>query len=213
MKFQFNPNQEYQLSAISAVADLFEGQDSGLNSSFGFEGERIGRLQEVSFEKAGHTLGYGNTLTLDNEQLNKNLKSIQNKNQILSQNNIESKGKNFSVEMETGTGKTYVYLRTIFELNKQYNWTKFIIVVPSIAVREGVLKSIEIMKSHFEGLYNKIPYSQFVYQSKKTSLLRNFATASQLQIMLINIDSFNKDSNIIRLDRDQTGGIKPIEFI
>ena len=213
MKFQFNPNQEYQLSAISAAANLFKGQDSSLNSSFGIGGKKIGSLKEMSSEKAGHTLGYGNTLTLDNEQLNKNLKSIQHKNQIFSQENIESKGKNFSVEMETGTGKTYVYLRTIFELNKQYNWTKFIIVVPSIAVREGVLKSLEIMKSHFEGLYNKIPYSQFVYQSKKTSLLRNFATASQLQIMLINIDSFNKDSNIIRLDRDQTGGIKPIEFI
>ena len=96
MKFLFNPNQEYQLSAISAVADLFEGQDSSLNSSFGVEGKRIGRLKEMSSDKAGHTLGYENRLTLNNEQLNKNLKSIQNKNQILSQENIESKGKNFS---------------------------------------------------------------------------------------------------------------------
>ena len=209
MKFQFNANQQYQLDAIQAVSGLFKGQSSS-SKAFGFFDSQIGKdMSSVG----GHALGYGNFLELKNEQLNKNLKLIQNKNQIFSQDSITTKGKNFSIEMETGTGKTYVYLRTIFELNKQYGWTKFIIVVPSVAVREGVLKSLEMMKTHFAGLYNRVPYSHFMYQSRKTSDLKAFARNNSLQVMIINIDSFNKDSNIIRLGRDQTGGIKPLEFI
>ena len=209
MKFQFNPNQLFQLDAIYAVTALFKGQIVA-NEAFTFSSSQIGK--SIS-SREGYSTGFGNSLDLSHEQLNKNLKSVQNKNHILSQDSIDTQGKNFSVEMETGTGKTYVYLRTIFELNKQYSWTKFIIVVPSIAVREGVLKSFEMMKSHFAELYNQVPYSQFVYQSKKTSSLRGFAIDNSLQIMIINIDSFNKDSNIIRLDRDQIGGVKPLQFI
>ena len=212
MKFQFNPNQKYQLDAISAVTELFAGHNFS-ESLFGIGTSKIGRIQTLSSEMGGHTSGYGNNLTLTDEQLNKNLKFVQDKNQIISQENIDSKGRNFSIEMETGTGKTYVYLRTLFELNKLYGFSKFIIVVPSVAVREGVLKSLEIMKTHFGELYNKIQFSQFVYQSKKTSILRSFAIGNELQIMVINIDAFNKDSNIIHMERDQTGGIKPIEFI
>jgi len=207
MKFQFDPNQQYQLDAIHSVTALFKGQSNSLKS-FGFSGSKIGK--DMLY---GYTAGFGNNLDLSNDQLNKNLKSIQNKNQIISSESINTKGKNFSVEMETGTGKTYVYLRTLFELHKLYGLTKFIIVVPSIAVREGVLKSLEMMKSHFEELYHKTPYSQFVYQSRKTNDLRSFARNNSLQIMIINIDSFNKDSNVILSGRDQTGGIKPIEFI
>ena len=209
MKFQFNPNQKHQLDAIEAVTGLFKGQKSS-QDIFGFSSSQIGK--NISNLK-GYATGFGNILELNTEQLNKNLKSIQNKNQIISGDHVETQGKNFSVEMETGTGKTYVYLRTILELHKQYSWTKFAIVVPSIAVREGVLKSLEMMRMHFQELYNKTPYSQFVYHSKKTSSLRSFAGNNSLQIMIINIDSFNKDSNIIRLSRDQMGGIKPLEFI
>ena len=212
MKFQFDPNQDYQLSAISAVADLFKGQ-SASQEMFGIKGSKIGRLEAFSSSASGYGFGYANQLSLSDKQLNKNLKAIQDKNSIISSENIESKGKNFSVEMETGTGKTYVYLRTIFELNRRYKFKKFIVIVPSVAVREGVLKSLEIMRSHFEELYNKIPFKPFVYKSRQTGTLMSFARGNDLQIIIINIDSFNKDSNIIRSKKDQTRGIKPLEFI
>ena len=94
--------------------------------------------------------------------------------------------------METGTGKTYVYLKTIFELNKIYGFTKFIIVVPSVAIKEGVYKTIEITRDHFKGLYDNVIYNSFVYDSSKLEQIRNFATDSNIEIMIINIDAFNK---------------------
>ena len=213
MKLQFNPNQQYQLDAISAVAYLFKGQITS-HSMFGIARGKIGSIEQMTDGTEGYVHGYGNVLTLSNEEINKNLKIVQQRNFIDSSENINSKGKNFSVEMETGTGKTYVYLRTIFELHKQYQFNKFIIVVPSIAVREGVLKSLQIMKSHFEDLYNKVRFNQFVYDSKQTALLKSFARNNTLQIMIINIDSFNKKYiNIMHSERDQMGGMKPIEFI
>ena len=219
MKFQFNPNQQYQLEAISAVTSLFKGQ-THTEQKFGVDkgrihhhvGEDTGRKDSLSF-KAGYVTGYGNKLTITDEQLNQNLKAIQQKQALTSPDNITTNGKNFSVEMETGTGKTYTYLRTLFELNKQYGFSKFIIVVPSIAVREGALKSLQIMKSHFKDLYGQITYKQFIYQSKKIIDLRDFATGHNLQIMIINIDAFNKDKNIIHSPRDNMGGLKPIEFV
>ena len=99
----------------------------------------------------------------------------------------------FSVEMETGTGKTYVYLRTIFELSRRYGFQKFIIVVPSVAIREGVLKNIEITAEHFRALYNNLPFEHFVYDAKKVNRLRQFATSNTLQILVINIDAFRKN--------------------
>ncbi len=109
---------------------------------------------------------------------------------------------NFSVEMETGTGKTYVYLRTIYELNKKYGFKKFVIVVPSIAIREGALKNLEITFEHFQNLYDKTPVNFEVYDSKRVSNLRNFASSSNIQILVINIDSFAKDENIINKYRE-----------
>ena len=211
MKFQFDPNQEYQLSAISSVVNLFEGQKV-THKTFGMDQSKIGDLQVFS-SSAGYEIGYSNGLSLNEGELNKNLKSIQRENQIISSEDIKSKGKNFSIEMETGTGKTYVYLRTIFELNKQYGFCKFIIVVPSVAIREGVLKSIEIMRPHFNDLYNKVPFEHFIWKSKATSQLRSFSKNNGLQMMIINIDAFNKESNIMNSERDQMGGIKPIEFV
>ena len=209
MKFQFDPHQQYQLEAISSVIKLFEGQT--------FNTERMAHKmrnpQSSSSPSLASLSSYSNYLNLTDEQFNKNLKTVQNTNQIISQENIESKGRNFSIEMETGTGKTYIYLRTIFELNKEYGFKKFIVVVPSVAVREGVLKSLEMMTSHFKQLYNNIFFEKFVYQSRKSNVLSQFARGHHLQIMIINIDAFNKDSNIIRMERDQTGDIKPIDFI
>ena len=222
MKFKFDPNQKHQLDAISAIKDLFIGQEPHSYKTFSEAKGKVGELPELSVLAGGYAGGYyGNKLIFKNttdrkkirEEINKNLKAVQKRNQILSQESVKSKGLNFSVEMETGTGKTYVYLRTLFELHSQYGFKKFIIVVPSVAVREGVLKSLTIMKDHFNELFNKMPFSQFVYQSKKPSLLKTFARGNDLQMMIINIDAFNKDSNIIRQKRDHIGGAKPIDFI
>jgi type III restriction enzyme len=103
----------------------------------------------------------------------------------------------FSVEMETGTGKTYVYLRTIYELFNQYGFKKFVIVVPSVAIREGVLKNLEITHEHFQNLYDNVPVHFQVYDSTKVSTLRGFATGNTIEVLVINIDSFAKDENII----------------
>jgi type III restriction enzyme len=128
----------------------------------------------------------------------------------------------FSVEMETGTGKTYVYLRTIFELSRRYGFQKFIIVVPSVAIREGVLKNIEMTAEHFRVLYNNLAFEHFVYDAKKVNRLRQFATSNTLQILVINIDAFRKNftgteaeqkSNVIYKESDKLSGRQPIEFV
>src|SRR5207249_7701648 len=106
--------------------------------------------------------------------------------------NMQRACPHFSVEMEAGTGKTYVYLRTIFELSRRYGFQKFVIVVPSVAIREGVLKNIEITKDHFLALYNNLAFEHFVYDAKKVNRLRQFATNNTLQILVINIQAFNK---------------------
>ncbi|MFH1005522.1 MAG: DEAD/DEAH box helicase family protein [Bacteroidota bacterium] len=129
-------------------------------------------------------------------------------------NNGECLGvRSFSVEMETGTGKTYVYLRTIYELNKLYGFKKFVIVVPSVAIREGVMKNLEITEEHFQNLYDKVPVTSNVYDSRKVSNLRGFSSANTIQVLVINIDSFAKDENIINKPNDKLTGKKPIEFI
>ncbi|MDL1985739.1 MAG: DEAD/DEAH box helicase family protein, partial [Deltaproteobacteria bacterium] len=122
-------------------------------------------------------------------------------------------GMHFSVEMETGTGKTYVYIRTIYELNKKYGFKKFVIVVPSVAIREGVLKNLEITFDHFQNLYDRTPVNYDVYDSRKVSSLRGFASNNAIQILVINIDSFAKDENVINRPNDKLTGKEPIEFI
>ena len=119
----------------------------------------------------------------------------------------------FSVEMETGTGKTYVYLRTIYELRQKCGFRKFVIVVPSIAVREGVLKNLRITEQHLQNLYNKPPTRFEVYDSSRVSSLRAFAASDAVEILVINIDSFAKDHNVINRDNDKLMGQKPIDFI
>lgn len=211
MKFRFDPNQQYQRDAIDSVIGLFRSQTL---SAGDYEVSLNPLLESSGQALIQNELGYGNQLVIDEATLNKNLKAIQKKNDIYTEESISTKGRNFTVEMETGTGKTYVYLRTIFELNKNYGFKKFIIVVPSIAIREGVLKSIEITLDHFKDLYNNVSFTSFVYDSKRVSQLRSFATGNDLQIMIINIDAFNKkENNIIHDTRDQMGGRKPIEFI
>ena len=134
----------------------------------------------------------------------------------------ELDGMHFTVEMETGTGKTYVYLRSIFELYKEYGFTKFIIVVPSLAIKEGVYKSLQITEDHFKGLYDNVQFDHFVYDSQKLGQVRNFATNDYVQIMVINIDAFRKSftdpskeskANIIHRPHDRMTGSRPIDFI
>ena len=140
-----------------------------------------------------------------------NLQSVQIANDIVPTDALQ--GMNFSVEMETGTGKTYVYLRTIYELNKLYGFKKFVIVVASVAIREGVLKNLEITHSHFQTLYDKVPLNFQVYDSSKVSTLRGFATTNNIEVMVINIDSFAKDENIINKPNDKLNGQRPVAFI
>ena len=211
MQLKFDANQQYQLDAIDAVVSLFKGQEE--KSGF-IEDNYSSNVNIFGLSVFHDVIGLRNALSLHEDTIQENLNFVQKKNNIPSQDNIKTKKLNFSIEMETGTGKTYIYLRTAFELNKVYGFKKFIVVVPSVAIREGVLKSIEIMKEHFLNIYNKVSFDYFVYDSKRVAQLRSFASSNEMQIMIINIDSFNKkDNNVIHDFRDQMGGHKPIEFI
>lgn len=193
------------MDAIKAITDIFEGQP--LNAGdFEFSIKQNGSLHTEN--------GFGNQLSLTEDQVWENVKTIQERNEITpSPLGRAGEGPNFSVEMETGTGKTYVYLRTIFELNKLYGFKKFVIVVPSVAIREGVIKNIQITQEHFKNLYDRVQVNAEVYDSKKVSNLRGFAAGNAIQVLVINIDSFAKDENVINKPYDRLTGKKPIEFI
>lgn len=208
MKIKFEENLDYQLEAINSITDIFAGQE--VNKTLFTVEKQNGQLKLGTEE---NELGIGNGLLLFPEEILENLNRIQTKNCVSKTKNLKGNDYHFSVEMETGTGKTYVYLRTIMELNKKYNFTKFIIVVPSIAIKEGVYKTLEITKEHFKSLYDNVPYDYFIYDSKKIDMIRNFAVNDTIQIMIITIDAFNKDTNIINQERDQANGYKPIDYI
>lgn len=202
MKLSFESNLHYQQEAISSITGLFEGQPIG---------NGLMQIEISELDTYAHIYSYGNRLVISENQILENLQSIQKKNEINVSSQLE--GMHFSVEMETGTGKTYVYLRTIYELNKLYGFKKFVIVVPSIAIREGVLKNLEITHDHFQTLYDNVPLNFQVYDSTKVSSLRGFATTNYIEVLVINIDSFAKDENIINKPNDKLTGQKPVEFI
>lgn len=202
MKLKFDANQTYQKEAIQSVIGLFEGQPKS-------DGFLEYALQEEN--SLNLIAGIANNCLLSEAQLLKNLQTVQSANNIKQSEKLE--GTHFSTEMETGTGKTYVYLRTIYELNKAYGFKKFVIVVPSVAIREGVLKNLEVTQDHFRLLYDNVPVRFSVYDSGKVSLLRGFATGNNIEILVINIDSFAKDENIINRINDRLTGQRPIEFI
>lgn len=218
LEFKFSPEQPHQLEAIEATCSLFHGQrfsrgvfstDSGLSTQ--------GIL-------TGFALGHSNELQIAPGQLLENLHSVQEEN-CLPPSNVLTEGRlrDFTIEMETGTGKTYVYIRTVYELNKRYGLTKFVIVVPSVAIREGVLKSFQTMRSHFDSLYDHTPLDYFVYDSKDMGQVGSFATSSSIQVMIINIDAFNKglekdgtakEGNLFhRRSEKLIGGFSPQELI
>ncbi len=220
---QFEANQQYQLDAINSIVDVFAGQErwaQGLTVTTSFDGSgEDGLFDEVVF---------GNSLALRDSTLEANLRRVQDRPIIgadgseipaIAQNLRTSPasgqdGLDLSVEMETGTGKTYVYIRTIAELNKKYGYTKFVIVVPSIAIREGVLSSLRLLKKHIRDLYDGLQFDSYVWDSRFPTRVHQFATASHVQIMVINIDSFAKETNIInKVDPDRLNGYAPIEYL
>ena len=204
MKLKFK-NQEFQTDAVNAVADLFVGQEK-LSSTF-----EITNVEEKNLINQNE-LGIGNSMLISYEQLNKNMHEVQKRNN-LPLTDIEDSKFSFCIEMETGTGKTYVYTKTIFELHKRYGFTKFIIVVPSVAIREGVYKSLETTKEHFQNQYDNVPYRYFIYNSSKLSDVRRFATSSNIEIMIINIDAFKKAENIINQAQDKLNGETAMRYI
>jgi type III restriction enzyme len=209
MKLHFEPNLDYQLQAVEAVCNLFHGQETCRTE---FTVTRDPADQQIRLGFAENDLGIGNRLTLLDDELLKNLGDIQLKNGLSPSGSLDSG--DFTVEMETGTGKTYVYLRTIFELNKRYGFTKFVIVVPSVAIKEGVYKSLQITEEHFKGLYAGVPFDYFLYDSSKLGQVRNFATSSQIQVMVVTVGAINKkDVNNLYKDSEKTGGEKPIDLI
>lgn len=211
LKFKFDGNLDYQQKAIESVINLFEGQPLA-NETFSVSlGQESGSQLSLAGDDFANIAAVGNQLVLTDTLLLENLHKIQEGNNLPKQ--TELAGHHFSVEMETGTGKTYVYLRTLFELSKRYGFTKFIIVVPSIAIREGVQKSIEVMREHFKELYNQVPYDHFVYDPKKLGQIRQFATSDKIQLMVINIQAFDKAKTIMKQENDRLSGVRPLDFI
>lgn len=221
MKIKFDSEQSFQKEAVASIVDLFDGQPLNKEDFTVEINTAAGSGQASLFQSE---LGIGNNIVINSDAIHKSLNDVLNENDLdtIDKTAFQDNGMNFSVEMETGTGKTYVYLRTVFELNQKYGFKKFIIVVPSVAIREGTLKNLDITKEHFRALYNNVEFEYFVYDSKKANRLRQFATSNQLQIMVINIDAFRKDfsdseedkkSNIIFKESDKLSGRKPIEFV
>lgn len=210
MKLHFEPNLDYQLQAIEAVCDLFRGQEV-CRTEFTVTMKAPDSTQ-ITLGMAESDLGVGNRLTLLDDELYKNLADIQLRGGLPPSSTLASG--DFTVEMETGTGKTYVYLRSVFELNKRYGFSKFVIVVPSVAIKEGVYKTLQITEDHFKGLYAGVPFDYFLYDSAKLGQVRNFATSSNIQIMVVTVGAINKkDVNNLYKDSEKTGGEKPIDLI
>lgn len=231
MKLKFDSNLDYQQEAIKAVTDLFDGQTSmmsyfSLNGQTGFDLINFNpETEQLEKEEQKFGQGVGNRLTISKRDVLENLRKVQTFHKLAPSESL--KNLDFNIEMETGTGKTYVYLRTIFELNRLYGFKKFIIVVPSIAIKEGVYKTLQITEEHFKLLYDNVVYDYFVYDSGKLEQVRNFAINSNIEIMVINIDAFNKsftktsfddtkktnNANIIHRPQDRLSGYKPIDMI
>lgn len=213
LEFKFDHHAPHQLAAIEAVVKVFNGQPS---AGTAFENSN-GATGSVYFGEKG----IGNRLTLTPEQLLTNIQEVQ-KNEGLPESKaligqVETMSEtsnevdlNLSIEMETGTGKTYTYIRTIYELHKAYGFCKFVIVVPSVAIREGTLKNLAITAKDMKTRFG-VPANYTVWDSNNRNGLRNFAALNALQILVINIDSFTNDSKVINTVREN--GAKPIEFL
>ena len=212
---KFEPDLAYQHDAVKAAVELFSGMP--------LAGGEFSITTATGAQIALTELGVGNPDPGNSLEpvLLANVQRVQEEGELPISTALE--GPHFTVEMETGTGKTYVYLRTMFELHKHYGFTKFVIAVPSVAIREGVLASIDLMRDHFHSLYSA-PFDAQVYDSKNLGRVRQFAVSNTMQILILNIDAFRKDvtadgeegsrnANVINRASDAMSGRRPIEFI
>ena len=209
MEIQFD-KLDYQIEAVNSAVNIFEGQVVK-ESNFTITN---GNPQGTLFASDG--IGIGNRIIIDENQMLKNVNKTQILNGIVPSDKLFGSNKTFpqfNIEMETGTGKTFVYLKTILELNKKYGFMKFVIVVPSVAIREGVLKTFQITKSRFKKDYNGVIYDLFMFDSSKLDRVRSYASANTIDIMVTTIQSFNKDTNIMNRENDQLSGVRPIDLI
>lgn len=222
MKLKFK-QQDFQTDAVNAVCALFDGQQRQTST---FSMEQSGGQMELF-----GSVGISNALYIDDERITRNMHTVQRKNNLpltelyrvepkenhsklhAPNSTLRKPAPQFSVEMETGTGKTYVYTKTVYELNRLYGFTKFIVVVPSVAIREGVYKSLQTTQEHFAALYDNTPCRYFIYNSAKLSDVRQFATSANIEIMIINIDAFRKAENVINQQQDRLNGDAAISYI
>jgi type III restriction enzyme len=214
VRLQFDGNQAYQLRAIESVAELLQGQPrrltdfatADLGPMFGSITNRLD-LSEKELLQNLHLVQKGNGIPLDPalQWIEETIRTVGG--------DRKARFANFSVEMETGTGKTYVYLRTALELNRRYGLRKFIVVVHSVAVREGVIKTLKITQEHLRALYDNVAYRHSVYDSKSIAKVRQFAQSDCVELMVMTIDSFNKEDNVIRQSTDRLQGATPLFLV
>lgn len=214
MQLQYK-HQSFQEEAARSVVRAFQGQPKYDRYEHQMDqGECADSLVSTGFGNAPLQIPY--------ETIRKNVRTIQIEQGIKPIDQLEGEGINLTIEMETGTGKTYTYIKTMYELNKAYGWSKFIIVVPSVAIREGVAKSFESMSEHFAQLYETQSIQHFVYNSKQLTRIDAFASESNMQAMIINMQAFNssfdetknnKDARIIFSRRDEFGSRRPIDIL
>ena len=215
MEFKFDPKQPYQQEAIASVVDLFEGQPADADA---LETKLQGSLSvpdgQQSFDIAAEVGAVGNNLLLDDEALLQNLQAVQDRKGLEVVAELAGDALDFDIEMETGTGKTYVYLRSIFELAQKYNFRKFVILVPSTPIKEGVTTSIKLMAKHFQELYAE-PFDTTVYSGQTAEEVQSFATSTSVQIMVMSIHALrgDKNSRVIHQTRDKLNGLRPIDYL
>ena len=204
MKIKFDQLQ-YQNDAVASAVGVFAGQSIQSNNFTVMGQEMFGQIQTK--------IGVGNGIDIPKEALLKNAQKIQIENGITPSYNQQDSFPQFNIEMETGTGKTFVYVKTILELHKLYGFTKFVILVPSVAILEGVRKTFETTADFFHGQYNGEVYNAFVYNSDRPNDVRGFASSSNIEIMIINIQKFNRDDTKFKQPTDQLQGVAPIELV
>jgi type III restriction enzyme len=214
MKLQFK-HQKFQAEAAKAVCDVFAGQPY-LTPSYRMDKGYVKNDQITLYDKERFT-GFGNSQLvpeLTDDVILENINRVQRSNQIEPSRQLEGRY-NLTVEMETGVGKTYTYIKTMYELNKRYGWSKFIVVVPSVAIREGVYKSFQITEEHFAEEYGKkIRY--FIYNSAQLTEIDRFASDSAINVMIINSQAFNargKDARRIYMKLDEFRSRRPIDIL
>ena len=211
MKFTFEADLDYQRAAINAVIDLFRGQDT-LTGQFTVRARQALAEGLLGAAELGlDALGVGNRLRLQDDVLLANLHAVQDRTGLAHTEQLTSL--NFTVEMETGTGKTYVYLRTIHELHREYGFTKFVVVVPSVAISEGVTTSITLLREHFETLYPGQRISFFKLDGANLSRVRSFATSSGIEVMITTAAAVNKATNKVHQQVEDLGFEIPMDLI